>query len=320
MRIAVLLLFLLTGAARAGVKNLEHVTVSGSEFVRVADWAESAGLTMRWNERDQDITLSGSARPLEITVDSRRAEIGGVVVWLSLPVVSRGGVALISEVDVRTTLEPVLFPRKSGARVKTICLDPGHGGRDTGEADHNNYEKQYTLLLALDLEPLLKSDGFNVVMTRATDKAVELAERPLIASRQGADLFVSMHYNSAESDLAGASVYCLTPAGMNSSDVGGGKSPQSAEPANAVDDRNALLAYEVQRSIIRGLRLEDRGMKRSRFQVLREARMPAILIEGGFMSQPADARKIYDPAFRKRMARAIADGILAYKHAVEKPE
>ena len=60
-------------------------------------------------------------------------------------------------------------------------------------------------------------------------------------------------------------------------------------------------------------------MKRSRFEVLREARMPAILIEGGFMSQPADARNIYDPAFRKRMARAIADGILAYKRAVEKP-
>ncbi len=112
----------------------------------------------------------------------------------------------------------------------------------------------------------------------------------------------------------------MTPAGLNSSDVGGGRSPQSAEPGNAHDERNALLAYEVQKSITRSLPLDDRGVKRSRFEVLREARMPAILIEGGFMSQPADAKDIYDPAFRKRMARAIADGIVAYKHAVEKPE
>jgi N-acetylmuramoyl-L-alanine amidase len=105
---------------------------------------------------------------------------------------------------------------------------------------------------------------------------------------------------------------------MNSSDVGGGRSPQLPDTGNAQDERNVLLAYEVQRSITRSLPLEDRGMKRSRFEVLREARMPAILIEGGFMSQPEDARNIYDAAFRKRMARAIADGILAYKHAVER--
>ena len=61
-------------------------------------------------------------------------------------------------------------------------------------------------------------------------------------------------------------------------------------------------------------------MKRARFEVLREARMPAALVEGGFLSNPADARNIYDSAFRKRMARAIVDGILAYKRAVEKPE
>ena len=105
---------------------------------------------------------------------------------------------------------------------------------------------------------------------------------------------------------------------MNSSDVGGGRSPQSADTGNAQDERNVLLAYELQKSITHGMPLEDRGMKRSRFEVLREARMPAILIEGGFMSQSGDARNIYDAAFRKRMARSIVDGILAYKRAVEK--
>ncbi len=70
-----------------------------------------------------------------------------------------------------------------------------------------------------------------------------------------------------------------------------------------------LLAYQMQKSLARSLPFEDRGMKRSRFEVLREARMPAILVEGGFMSNPGDAAKIYDAAFRKKMARAVVDGI-----------
>jgi N-acetylmuramoyl-L-alanine amidase len=318
MRIAAVILFVLTAVAQAGLKNFERVNVSGSEYIRLAEWAETSGLTMKWNREDSDISLSGAAESLAFTVDSRKAEVGGVTVWLSLPVVNRNGSALISFADLQTTVEPVLFPRKSDARVKTICLDPGHGGKDTGEADHHNYEKEYTLLLARQVESLLKEDGFNVVLTRAKDEFIELPDRPLIASRHGADLFVSMHYNSAKTDVRGVEVYCLTPAGMNSSDVGGGRSTESRDTGNAQDERNALLAYEVQRSVTRGLPLEDRGLKRSRFEVLREARMPAILIEGGFMSQRDDAKNIYDPAFRKRMARAIVDGILAYRRAVEK--
>jgi N-acetylmuramoyl-L-alanine amidase len=319
MRNAAVILFLLTAVAQAGLKNLERVTVSGSDYVRMAEWAETSGLTMKWNKKDQDIALSGPMEQAEFTIDSRKAELGGVTVWLSLPVVNRSGIALISLADLRTTLEPVLFPRKSETRVKTICLDPGHGGRDTGKADHHNYEKQYTLLLARQVDSLLKDQGFNVVLTRTKDETVELSDRPLVASRHGADLFVSMHYNAADTDVRGVEVYCLTPAGMNSSDVGGGRASESPDIGNAQDERNALLAYEVQKSITHGLLLEDRGMKRSRFEVLREARMPAILIEGGFMSQRDDAKNIYDAAFRARMARAIVDGILAYKRAVERP-
>jgi N-acetylmuramoyl-L-alanine amidase len=105
---------------------------------------------------------------------------------------------------------------------------------------------------------------------------------------------------------------------MNSSNEGGGKSLRPREAGNAHDGQNALLAYEMQKAITTSVPLEDRGMKRSHFEVLREAAMPAVLIEGGFMSNPSDARNIYDTAFRKRMAQAIVDGILAYKRRVER--
>ena len=139
---------LLTASAQAAVRNLEHVTVSGNDYVRLADWGASNGCFMKWNRRDGEVDVSGPSTRLNFTIDSRRAEISGVSVWLGLPVVNRNGVLLISLADVRSTIEPVIAPHKSEARVQTVCLDPGHGGKDGGKAQGTNYEKKYTLLLA----------------------------------------------------------------------------------------------------------------------------------------------------------------------------
>jgi N-acetylmuramoyl-L-alanine amidase len=310
---------LLTASARAASRYLECVIVSGSDYVRLAEWGESAGCTMKWNKSDGEIEVSGASTRLNFAIDSRRAEIFGVSVWLSLPVVNRNGVPLISLEDVRSAIEPVVSPRKSEARVQTVCLDPGHGGKDAGKAQGRNYEKKYTLLLARETADLLREQGFKVVMTRTNDEAVELPDRPQLASRQSADLFVSLHYNAADTGVHGVEVFCLAPPGMNSSDEGGGKSNHPAESGNAQDDRNVLLAYHVQKSITHSLPLEDLGLKRSHFEVLRLARMPAILIEGGFLSNPEDAKNIYNSAFRKRMARAIVEGIVAYRRALTRP-
>ena len=236
---------------------------------------------------------------------------------LSLPVINRGGVAWISLADTQTVLQPVLFPQKSRARVQTICLDPGHGGNDKGEIAGDNYEKKYNLLLAQAVEKILRAEGFKVVLTRTNDVFVDLSERPAIAARAGADLFVCLHYNSGPPALRGVEVHCLPPAGMKSSNAGGGRGDDPAFPGNAEDSRNILLAYHVLKAITSALPLEDIGVKREHYKVLKEARMPAILVEGGFMTDPQDAKRIYDAAFRQRMAQSIVDGIVAYKKAVE---
>jgi N-acetylmuramoyl-L-alanine amidase len=320
LAVALVLTAALTAEARIPVQKLDRTVVSGSDYVRIDDWADGAGFEMKWTKKEGTITLRSPSAKVEMTVDSRRAEICGVNVWLSLPVVNRNGVALFSLVDAGTTIEPILFPKKSDGHLKTICLDPGHGGRDTGEVNGRKYEKDYTLLLAREVAELLKHAGLNVVLTRENDSYIDLPARSLTARRQGADLFVSLHYNSAEDYIRGLEVYCLAPAGVNSSNEGGGKAPRLPENGNAHDGQNALLAYEMEKAITSGTRLEDRGMKRSRFEVLREAVMPAVLIEGGFMTNPSDAKNIYDSAFRKRVAQAIVDGILTYKKTVERPQ
>jgi N-acetylmuramoyl-L-alanine amidase len=292
---------------------VEGANVSGVNYLPLADWARDLGYNGKSIQHGKIVQFTGPRATLTLEGDSRKAEIGGVTVMLSFPVIAKSGTVLVSELDLRTTIEPLvaLHPRRK--LLHTICLDPGHGGHDTGKIDGRNLEKNYTLLLASEVASLLKKAGFNVVFTRTRDKTLELSERADLARKQGADLFVSLHYNAGPSDVQGLEVYCLTPAGANSSNAGGGKSSHVASTGNSNDNNNVVLAYHLQRTIVHETGLEDRGMKRARFEVLREASMPAVLIEGGFMSNRVDAKKIYDSTFRKRMARAIVDGISAYK-------
>jgi N-acetylmuramoyl-L-alanine amidase len=318
--IPLMLLAAWAAPAATGVIGLERIAISGAEYVRVGDWADKDDLKMVWRKKEEPILLTNQSSSVRLTPESLKAQINGVNVSLSLPVITRNGIPWISLADLQKTLQPILFPQKSPARVRTICLDPGHGGRDTGARDGEHSEKQYTLLLALAVEKLLQAGGFKVVLTRTNDVYVDLPARPALAEKAGADLFVSLHYNSGVPSLHGVEVHCMAPAGMKSSNGGSGTGGDAASPGNASDDRNILLAYEVLKSITTSLPLDDIEVKHSHLAVLREARMPAILMEPGFMSDPQDAKNIYDSDFRQRMARSIVDGILAYKKAVEETE
>ena len=89
--------------------------------------------------------------------------------------------------------------------------------------------------------------------------------------------------------------------------------------ANRVEQKSLLLSYQVERALVRDLGVPDRGVRRARFAVLRDAAMPAILIEGGYMTHPAESKKIYDAMYRHQMAQAILIGILTYQRLVSPP-
>ncbi len=162
--------------------------------------------------------------------------------------------------------------------------------------------------------------GIKATLTRTTDTFVDLPTRPELAKRRGTDLFVSLHFNAADagrSTVQGAEVYCLTPVGASSTNARGEGAGAGWFTGNQYNDQNLFLAYQVQKSLTRNLAVADRGVRRARFAVLRDAVMPAVLIEAGFMSNPAEGRKIFTSEYRQKMARAIVDGLLAYKRAVE---
>ena len=205
--------------------------------------------------------------------------------------------------------------------IHTIVLDPGHGGKDPGRQAGRLQEKKLTLLLAKELSDQLTRAGLKVSLTRKDDAFVELQARPELAQRRGAELFVSLHFNSADGaggpGVKGVEVYCLAPAHTSSTNARGEGAGAGGYPGNRLDARNMLLAYQLQSALVTELRLEDRGVRRARFAVLRSAEMPAVLIEGGFMTNPAEAKNISDANYRRQMAKAIVDGVLAYKRMVE---
>src|SRR4051812_22706612 len=273
-------ILLFTGAARSS-SRVGHSTASRSstarDYLPVSEWARGRGLQLRWIKREETLQLVSPSARITLAVDSQEADVNGVEVRLLFPVLYRDGQAYLSQLDVRTTLDPIVSTStsRSATIIKTICLDPGHGGRDPGNHAGPNQEKKYTLLLAQELRAQLLKAGFKVILTRTSDEFIELSDRPDIAKRRGADLFVSLHFNAfPQSSVRGAEVYCLTPAGAASTNARGEGGGSGSFPGNRFNPRNMLLAYDVQKSLVRSLSVEDRGVHRARFAVLRGAAMP----------------------------------------------
>jgi N-acetylmuramoyl-L-alanine amidase len=320
-----LILFCLAGFASPAA------FINGQNYAPLADWARANGFYGFTLNRGQEIILTNrAAARLVFAVNSAQAEINGVNVRLSFPVANAKGVPLIAQFDLDKTIRPLLNPSRyvTPGKITTICLDPGHGGKDPGNQVGGvggffaHKEKTYTLLLAFELRDQLKKLGVNVILTRTKDTYVELPARPAIANKAGADLFVSLHFNATQigkNDVSGPETYCITPVGAASSNSQGDGADYGMTTANRFENKSLLLACQMEKSLVRNLGAEDRGVRRARFAVLRDAAMPAILIEGGYMTNPTEGKKIYDAAYRKQMAAAIAKGILNYQKLTAPP-
>ncbi|HRT58126.1 MAG TPA: N-acetylmuramoyl-L-alanine amidase [Candidatus Paceibacterota bacterium] len=220
--------------------------------------------------------------------------------------------------DLKKTVQPLLggLPEPDASARRTIVIDPGHGGVDAGTRDATGRlrEKDCALDWALRLRELLAAHGWRVYLTRSNDVEVSIAGRVALAERLNADLFVSLHFNSAAPNEteSGLETYCLTPAGLPSN-LTRGYSDDAGQvfPNNAYDEENLRLAARVHRELLRVNGSADRGLRRARFLgVLRGQQRPAILVEGGYLSNPREARQIAMPGHRQKLAEAVARALL----------
>ena len=321
-RLAALLVFACTSSAWASACPTQQMRIAGREYVRLTDWASQRDLTVQWLKRDEALQLANGLAKIKLEIHSPEAFINSTEVRLLFPLVQQREMVFISRLDAQTTFGPVLSPPKTRTKgaIRSICIDPGHGGKDPGFRVGSNQEKRYTLMLAEELRDQLKRAGFNVSLTRTRDVFVELPDRCEMARQRHADIFLSLHFNAAEASpgsVQGAEVYCLTPAGAPSTNARGEGGGAGWFPGNKFNEQNMLLAYQMQKALTRQVVAEDRGVHRARFAVLRDAAMPAVLIEAGFMSHPTEGRKIYSAAYRRQLAQAIVDGLVSYKSITE---
>lgn len=280
----------------------------------------------KYNRLEKPIQVAPSTNPLyqlrttsgmmAIKVGSRSAHCDGLECWLGYAPQLIKGIPYIHALDAQKNLQALMtLANHRFNQEGTIVIDAGHGGRDGGTRSivNGEFEKQYTLDWALRLYRLLATNGWRVVLTRTNDQDISLAERVGVAERVNADLFLSLHFNSgvANRELAGMETYCLTPVGLPSSLVRDyGDDLSQVYPNNSFDEQNFQMAYRVHRVLVQATGAADRGVRRARFMgVLRGQNRPAVLIEAGYLSNPAEARKIALPSYRQTLAQAVAQAL-----------
>lgn len=192
---------------------------------------------------------------------------------------------------------PPFIPK--GEKRPLIVIDPGHGGEDFGTNSRvpPKYQEKYlNLATSRMLNGYLKQLGFDTVMTRDSDVFVSLDKRALFANTQKPKVFVSVHYNSAPSKEAeGIEVFYYR-----------------SEDNKSRSDESKQLAQAVLGQLLKTTGAKSRGVKHGNLSVIRQTKMPAILVEGGFLTNEKEMEKIKDASYLKKVAWGIAQGIKEY--------
>lgn len=292
------------------------VKVEDRDYLTIDNIAQFYALQAQPRQAANHLVLEDNRVRLELCGNPREIYVNGVKQWLSFPILNRDGQTLVSRFDLAKTIEPSLRPTMISnlQPFRTVVLDAGHGGQDGGGRSMTGAEKEYTLDVIRDLKRALESKNLKVILTRESDAYLPLEDRASRANETVDSVFVSLHFNSSgDASAAGFEVYAMTPRGAASTGDGNSTSDQFVQmPGNDFDDASLALATCVQHSLLGYLPQVDRGVRRARFAVLRLTHSPAILIEGGFLTNPSESQHINDAVWRQKLAEAIAAGVGSY--------
>ena len=296
----------------------EVIKVSGHDYLTVENISKFYGLPAGVVARGEKMRFETVKNPLEFVSGSREAMINGARSWLCFPLMEQDGKYLVSRTDVAKTIEPLVRPHRVSniGNVQTVVLDPGHGGYDKGQVSRYGNEKDFALDVARKLRPLLQDKGFRVIMTREGDYFVPLEVRAKIANAARNSIFVSIHFNATSDnpDATGFEIFSFTPRGAPStSDTALTSTSYSMQPGSAVDAQSMALSACIYHSVLGHIPEFDRGIKRARFAVLRLTKVPAVLIEGGFLTERGECKLIANKDWRAKLAGAIGVGVESYR-------
>ena len=294
------------------------IKVSGHDYLTVENISRFYGLPAGVVAQGEKMRFETVKNPLEFVSGSREAMINGARSWLCFPLIEQEGKYLVSRTDVAKTIEPLVRPQRVSnvGNVQTVVLDPGHGGYDKGQVSRYGNEKDFALDVARKLRPLLQVKGLRVIMTREGDYFVPLEVRAKIANAARNSIFVSIHFNATSDNpnATGFEIFSFTPRGAPStSDTALTSTSYGMQPGSAVDAQSMALSACIYHSVLGHIPEYDRGIKRARFAVLRLTKVPAVLIEGGFLTERGECKLIANKDWRGKLAGAIGMGIENYR-------
>jgi N-acetylmuramoyl-L-alanine amidase len=284
--------------------------------------------------------------PLRLRAGSRTIEYGGRRFRLARAPRRSEGILLVPEEFIGPlraafieNAPPTAATLPEQTALRTVILDPGHGGDDRGAVGPGGVlEKEVTLAVARRLAERLRAElGCRAVLTRTSDRAVSLPERTAVAIRESGDLFVSLHANASPSpSAAGYETFILSTTASDAeagrlADIenAAGGQESSGLPTSFLQqtlqdlihtesmEESQRIAVLVQEYLGAVLKAPNRGVKQAPFWVLAGVEMPAILVELGFMTNRAEGRRLGDPVIQDRMAEAIADAVAAFRFELD---
>jgi len=309
--------------------------------IPLADVCSRYHVTWQWDGVTQVVMLEYKGNKSKALVGSSTVLIGQKQVVLSAPLRRENSTIYVPEDFETKVLAPFGVPIsglsvvESSSRVHVIVIDAGHGGKDRGTMAPNGMdEKEIVLDVAKRLKMLLEDSGIKVILTRDTDDFIPLPERTIIASRSGADLFVSVHVNSNQDhSVSGFLVYYLdnvTKRGINEEQkrenehiflqsLKANDSPVlQGIVADLMDNVKAAQSQKLAKLIVReareesGVKVRGDGIRLCRFFVVRNTLVPAVLVETGFLSNHTEHNKLMTSLYRQKMAEIIARGVMDY--------
>ncbi|MCM8796509.1 MAG: N-acetylmuramoyl-L-alanine amidase [Candidatus Omnitrophica bacterium] len=317
----------------------------GAAYISLAQLCNSRGIDWQYDIFTQTVTLQKGLHHINMRIQDTLILVDGAARRLERPVDIYNGMVVVPYSFKERTIDSLFSQAYSPSSqtlpsitIKKVVIDAGHGGKDAGAIGRTGLrEKDVNLDIAKRLARLLREKGIEVVMTRISDIYVSLEKRVAIANNSGADIFISIHSNANRvRSLSGFEVYYVSstvsdsrraisaatnvPLRLASASFASNSFDLKAILWDMIYTANRAESIELARSICRKM---DRngvkvlGVKAARFEVLRGARMPAVLIEVGFVSNLSEERMLRNSYFRERISETIVAGIQDYSRNCE---
>ncbi len=324
----------------------QTVMFGNVQYIPLLRFCNYYSLDWDWDLVSQKINIKKGPKALTLRTNSRDAILNGKLVTLSYPIEYKNGAAYIPTKTATFLAEKIFelgavpVAAKKIYEIRRVVIDPGHGGKDPGAiGKYGTREKDVVLDVSKRIKRDLERQGMTVFLTRDRDVFISLSKRSAFAKKKNADLFISVHANSARQSRAkGFEVFYLSEATddnaralaaaenkalkfeeISPDDGGNSNNPTLWDLVLSENRRQSKeLAYYICNNTSDKLYMKKRGVKGAQFAVLKGANMPAVLIEVGFLSNRREESNLKTISFRKKLADAISSSIISYKRQYER--